>query len=466
MTDSVRVRSAKVEAIAECWPMITALLGGTEEMREAGKTYLPQWPNEDNNFYQRRLAVATLLPAFARTVEVLSGKPFSRPVTWADDVPKSITDLFDDIDMQGTNLHSFLASVLEEAMGFGICIVLADYPTTSGEMTVAETKATGVRPYWVKICANCLLDWRSERINGREVLTHLRFVECVTEPDPADEFTEIHIEQVRVLDSGRWRVYREQKDSTTGEIKWVLHDEGLTTLNYVPGVPVYGKKLGFMCSKPPLSEIAYLNVEHWQSKSDQQTILHVARVPILFGKGFDPEEPITVGAATAVVSEKEQADLKYVEHTGKAIESGSKDLERLEDLMRQIGAELLVIKPGRVTVAQTRQEDESGTCALQRIVQDFEDAADQILQITAEWLGEKSGGSLTIYNDFGASSLAEATAQLLLDANIANVISNETLFSELQRRGLVKDNIKWDEEVVRIANQPPRSDSTKTNLNA
>ena len=134
--------------------------------------------------------------------------------------------------------------------------------------------------------------------------------------------------------------------------------------------------------------------------------------------------------------------------------------------MRQIGAELLVIKPGRITVAQTRAEDEAGTCALQRIVQDFEDAADQMLQVTAEWLGEKAGGSLTIYNDFGAASLAEATAQLLLDANIADVISNETLFSELQRRGLVKDNISWDEEAKRIAAQPQRSESTKTNLNA
>lgn len=466
MTDSVRVRSAKVEAIAECWPMITALLGGTEEMREEGKTYLPQWPNEDNDFYRRRLEVATLLPAFARTVEVLSGKPFSRPVTWNDDVPESIVALFDDIDMQGTNLHSFLASVLEEAMGFGICIGLVDYPPTSGQMTRAEQKASGVRPYWVKICANSLLDWRSERIDGRELLTHLRFVECVTEADPTDEFAEIQVEQVRVLDSGRWRIYREQKNENTGEIKWLLHDQGVTSLPYVPAVPVYGKKLGFMCSKPPLAELAYLNVEHWQSKSDQQTILHVARVPILFGKGFDQDEEITIGASSAVIAEKSDADLRYVEHSGKAIESGNKDLERLEDMMRQIGAELLVIKPGKITIAQTMAEDEAGTCALQRIVQDFEDAADQMLQITAEWLSEKAGGSLTIYNDFGAASLAEATSQLLLDASIANVISRETLFNELQRRGILKDNLTWPDEVKRIAAQPPVPADINTNLTA
>ncbi len=268
-----------------------------------------------------------------------------------------------------------------------------------------------------------------------------------------------------MLDSGRWRIYREQRNDTTGEIKWVLHDEGVTSLKFVPAVPVYGKNSG-SCSKPPLSELAYLNVEHWQSKSDQQTILHVARVPILFGKGFSQDEEITVGAASAVIAENVTADLRYVEHTGKAIESGSKDLERLEDMMRQIGAELLVIKPGKITVAQTMAEDEAGTCALQRIVQDFEDAADQMLQITAEWLSEKAGGSLTIYNDFGAASLAEATSQLLLDAAIANVISRETMFTELQRRGLLKDNLTWPDELKRIASQPPVPTDINTNLTA
>jgi len=35
-----------------------------------------------------------------------------------------------------------------------------------------------------------------------------------------------------------------------------------------------------MQAKPPLLDLAWLNVEHWQSASDQSNILHVARVPI------------------------------------------------------------------------------------------------------------------------------------------------------------------------------------------
>lgn len=463
MSNDVRKRSAKVEAITAEWSMITALLGGTSAMRNAGKTYLPQWPNEDEKFYSNRLATATLVPAFSRTVEVLSGKPFSRPVSWDEKkVPQRIQAMFPDIDLQGTNLHSFLADICEETLSYGICGMLVEHPPTEGQLTQAEERQRGLRPYFVKIAANSLLDWDSERVDGRETFTMLRFVEVVSERDPANEFVEKQIEQVRVLTPGRWRTYRKQPDSNVAE-EWQLYEEGTTSLNKITFVPVYGDKTGFMQARPPLAQLAFLNVEHWQSKSDQQTILHVARVPILFGRKLG-DGPITVGAASAITSDEDNADLKYVEHTGKAIEAGRTDLRDLEDLMRQIGAELLVIKPGRQTVAQTVADSEAGTCALQRIVGDLTDATNLALQYAAEWIKEKDGGSITIFRDFGASNLAEASADLLLSMNVSNALSNETLFNEMQRRGLIDVELNWADEQARIAAQPPRPGETQTKL--
>jgi hypothetical protein len=453
MSNSVRKRSAKIEAMAECWPMIKALLGGTGKMREAGTTYLPQWPNEDQGFYNARLGTATLFPAFARTIDVLCGKPFSRPLTYGEDTPKTILEYCEDIDLQGRNMHSFAASITEEAMAYGICGILVDYPQAEGIRNKAEEVAAGVRPYFVQICADNLLDYASERIKGVETFTMLRFLEVVTET--IDQFSEKQIEQVRVLFQGRWETYRE-KQNAQGDLEWLLHAQGASSLTKIPFIPVYGKRLGFMQAMPPLRELAFMNVEHWQSKSDQQTILHVARVPILFGVGFSDDENITVGAATAVTSDKIGATLTYVEHTGKAIESGRVSILDIEDRMRQVGAELLVIKPGKITVAQTLSDNEPGMCALQRIAQDVEDSLDQAMQLMAEWIGESEGGHLSIYKDFGAASLAEASADLLLEMNVAGVLSNETLFSEIQRRGMVKDGITWQQEAERIKVQPKK----------
>jgi hypothetical protein len=96
-----------------------------------------------------------------------------------------------------------------------------------------------------------------------------------------------------------------------------------------------------------------------------------------------------------------------------------------------------------------------GMCVLQRITQGFEDALDQALQITADWVGEATGGHVTVFNDYGAASLQEASAQLLLSTNQAGKLSDETLHSEYQRRGILSADVSWEDEQARIETQGP-----------
>ncbi|WP_373379894.1 DUF4055 domain-containing protein [Cupriavidus nantongensis] len=454
MAKEVRKESTAVAAMKMSLPLIRALLGGTGAMRAAGKDYLPQWPNEEQKSYEARLAVATLFPAYSRTVEVLAGKPFSKPLTLGDDVPTRIQEWCEDIDLQGRNLHSFAANLCEEALGPGLCGILVDFPTTEGQglRTQAAEQAAGVRPYWIEVKLDNLLGWRSKRVNGVDMLTQLRLLETVTEDD--GEFGEKHVEQVRVLTPGAWATYRKDEGSTDKD-DWILHLQGTTTLKVIPFVPVYGKRKAFMIGVPPLLDLAHMNVEHWQSKSDQQTILHVARVPILFAKLLGNEVEITVGANSAVKAEDRDADMKFVEHGGQAIEAGRKSLLDLEDQMRQAGAELLVIKPGNITESQTLADNEQGACALQRIAGDLEDAIDAALQFTAEWVGEAEGGHVTVFKDFGAATLAEASADLLQKMNVAGTLSDETLFEEMQRRGMIRPDLKWEDEQIRLGTPTP-----------
>ncbi|VVG70685.1 DNA-binding protein [Pandoraea apista] len=447
---NVRTPTAAVAEAVEDLALIAALMGGTRAMRVAGKTYLPQWPNEATDAYKARLNTATLFPAFPRTVEVLAAKPFSRPITLDDDVPTRIKEWSEDIDLQGRSLHSYAAALADAVLAEGMAGILVDYPTKEkGVKTVADERRAGLRPYFVHIRRGDILGWRSTRINGVETLTQLRLLERVTVDD--GRFGEKKIEQVRALYIGKWETWREtEKVDADGKKVWVIHQSGTTTLKRIPFVPVYGKRTGFMTAVPPLMELAHANVEHWQSKSDQQTILHVARVPILFAKNLGDAQ-IVVGASTAIKADGPDADMKFVEHTGKAIEAGRLSLLDLEDRMRQAGAELLVIKPGNITESQTLADNEQGMCALQRIAHDEEDALDAALQLMADWVGEKQGGHVTIYKEFGAATLAQASLELLRDMNIDGTFSDESLFREGQRRGVISPELDWDAEKIRIA---------------
>ncbi|MDE8802593.1 DNA-binding protein, partial [Citrobacter freundii] len=53
--------------MVQTWDINDALMGGTLYMRQLGEAYMPRWPKEDKEDYKKRLAVATLLPAYEET---------------------------------------------------------------------------------------------------------------------------------------------------------------------------------------------------------------------------------------------------------------------------------------------------------------------------------------------------------------------------------------------------------------
>lgn len=459
---TVRTPTSTVDGLQNDLQLISSLMGGTTAMRAQGKTYLPMWPAEEPQAYDLRLKSAYLFPAFKRTVKTLAAKPMSKPITYSEDMPERIKGWLDNVDLQGRNLHAFSAVLLEEALGAGLCGVLVDFQTAkgverteTGVTTQAAEEAAGLRPYFVLVRAKQLIGWRATNEDGTWKLTQLRYLECVQEQE--GEFDVKEVEQVRVLDIGMWRTFRKAPERE----EWAQHESGVTTLDFIPYVPVYGEFEEFMVGRPPLKEVAHLNVKHWQSQSDQDTILHVARVPMLAVIGIEdnPKKPfeIVVGAATAIKLPL-NASVEYVEHSGAAIGAGKISLDDLKDEMRQAGAELLVLTPGPTTATEVASDNAVGMCALQHITLTTQDAINQMLDYMAKWAKENKAGEIKLFNDFGAATLAEASMQLLIGMATAGKLSDQTLHEEGQRRGILSSDVSWEDEQERIESQGPVTD--------
>ena len=178
--------------------------------------------------------------------------------------------------------------------------------------------------------------------------------------EPIGEYEIKQVQQVRLLQIGKWTTYRKNDKD-----EWVEHETGVFTdakgnlLSVIPFRFFYGIKKSFGVGQSPLIGLAYQNIEHWQSSSDQQNILHVARVPILFSKGFDENDTITASANTRLNSSSTDADVKWVEHSGAAIGAGAESIEALEERMRQSGAELLVKKDIASTATEVRGDKDA-----------------------------------------------------------------------------------------------------------
>lgn len=445
---SVNKQSAAVAEMAVHWPIIEALMGGTAAMR-AQSNLLPMWPRETSEAYRRRLGSATLFPAFERTVGIMAGKPFSKQMTLDKDVPARIVELCDDINLEGQSLHTFSYSVFEEALAYGFCGILVDFPITSKTKprTVADEKAMGIRPHFVHIRHNQILGAKTVRTGSKVTISQLRISEVVEED--SGEFDTTCVQQIRVLTPGAWELYR-----LNAQGEWKLYDSGTTTLSFVPFVPFYGTRKSYMVGRSALENLAYQNVKHWQSQSDQDTLLHVARVPILVIVGADDPDPdggtsLAIGASS-VVRLPSGAEMKYVEHTGAAITAGQDSLEKLEEQMIQTGAELLVVKPGQRTATESNNEGEANKCDLQRITECFEDSMDLALQYLAAWLKEPQGGHVSLFKDFGASSLTDASSQLVLQLQQSGAITRATMLREQQRRGVLSPELDPETELDKV----------------
>lgn len=439
--------STKTKAVAEldeALALITALRGGTKAMRAAKTTFMPQWPMEDRQEYDNRLATATLLPAYTETVDQMVGRVFSKPLAVGEDVPEPLATLLPDVDREGRNLHVFAGDVFEEAMHAGVSYILVDYTRVEGAKTKADEKAAGARPYLVHVKPGSVLGWKK---SGQK-LAQFRYLESVAEDD--GEFGEKSVEQIRVLEPGVHRIYRK----ADGKSEWVLYETIPVSLQVVPVVPVYTNRTGFLLGEPPLLELAHLNVKHWQSQSDQDTILHTARVPLLARVGAEDSNDVSIGKS--LIDLPQGGDLKYVEHTGAAIKAGQESLDALEEQMKVAGAKLLTRSVLSLSESQAGDEKAKEISRLAAMAEGLEDALDQVLQLMADWIGAGKGGSVRIGADLNSSMLnGNVKPDDVYKAVTAGLLSKQSGYERLTLLGVALDDVDWETEQVRIETQGP-----------
>ena len=446
--------SAKLPAVDRMqgyWDIVDPLMGGTQAMRAAGTKLLPQYPAEADDTYKERLALSTLLPAYAETVASSTSRVFAEPLQLGEDVPEPVKLFCDDIDLGGNDLNSWSVEWFREALAKGLCHAMIEHqPTRDVEgnklyKTVAEEQAAGVRPYAVIIKPGQVLGWRFD--GGK--LMQVRYMESVEVAD--GDFGVKCVDQVRVLESGSWRTYRKPDNGGA----WALHEQGSTSLNYIPWVTFYTGRTGPMTAKPPLLELAHLNVKHWQSQSDQDNLLHVARVPLLFVFTDNEEFQLTISSASATRMPKD-GNAKYVEHTGAAITAGRDSLNDLVDDMRMAGAKLLQKDKQAVkTAAQVNEEAAQELSPLARLAGQFADCIAQLLQILADYGSLGDGGRVEMRGNFDSDFAPEVSLPNLISMANSGKLSDETLYSEMQRRGVISDELDWEDEKARIEEQGP-----------
>ena len=473
------------------------LLGGTPAMRLAGESYLPREEGESTTAHSARVARTVLLNVFKRTGEKLVGEVFSKSITTDKDTPEDFKGWEENIDMNGKDLSRFLNQVFLWAMYDGAAHVLVDFPeikTRTVDDTVqyhdedtdewkpyteAVKTEKGWRPYWVFYRAENVIGWRTERKNGRTILSQLRLREMTREEE--GDYGVSTVERIRVLVPGGFEIWEaiENEKTTTGAVKphsttgqatgpeWVKIADGASELDFIPfGTFMTGEKISAVTAKAPLEDLAYLNLTHWQSTSEQRNILRYSRFALWFGRllNTDDQGKVAFGPSRLIIGDDENSDLKAVEISGASIEAGERDLEHLEKKMAMYGLSFLMSRSGNVTATEKALDSRENQSSLRGWALDFADFVDALMDVSGVMVGRKEGesGKSDINLEF-KTFLADVEPQIINEAVRDGWLPSQLAFEEFKRRGLLKEDWEWD-DVSALIEKENRDRGTFTGL--
>ena len=349
-----------------------------------------------------------------------------------NDVGDVIREQLFDVDLQGNDLNVWCYEVSRLAIRYGHVGVLVDAPAAG---------AKG-RPYWVTYSPREILGWRTEIIDGMQKFTQLRLLEKVTEQD--GDYGEKEVEQVRVLTRGAFEIHRRNEKS--GE--YTLHEEGTTSLTEIPFAVAYANRVNFMESRPPMEDIAELNLKAYQIQSDLDNQLHISAVPMLAFFGFpQTSEEVSAGPGEAIAFPSD-GKAEYIEPDGKSFNAQFERLDRLEKQINNLGLAAVLGQKLSAETAESKRIDRSqGDSTMMVVAQQVQDLIDNCLLFHANYLGSNEAGSSFVNRDFLAARLDPQEIGSLLQLYTAGTITQETLLKQLEQGEVLGDEFDVEEEL-------------------
>jgi hypothetical protein len=384
------------------WEIMKAVTNGTEYLRDNSEAFLPLEPREDYTAYLSRVNRAVFSPYTQRLIRAATGLIMRKPITLIGD--SYWTDVFaKDVDGCGSDLNEYARRVLICSLTYGQSHILVDYPAPTGALSLAEERAQNRRPYWIEIDPTNIYGWRLDREVNYGSMIQVRIAEKAVVP--SGEFGEQVFDQVRVIEPGKFSIYRKVSpkkdlinledtsyagnfDGPENEKDYELVDSGVFSLGEVPLVSVYSGKTDTLTSKPPLLDIAYLNLAHFQRQADLIHSLHVASQPMLVLEGWDDQTKDMSISVNYAMATQPGNKVYYVEPASSAFEAQTSEIQELQVQMATLGISTLSQQKFVAESADARRLDRVDTNSMLSMVSlELEQKLQKVFNLSANYLG-------------------------------------------------------------------------------
>lgn len=482
-----------------------SLRGGTTAMRAAGQLFLPMDHRERQQTaeYKARLLRTILFPAYDDAIGGIVDKPFQHPIelTEPDSLSPNLQALEGDCDRDGTPLTEMGRVLLDSMADNGIAILLVDKPpafVNDGDgvrqNTLADEEANDVRPYFVAIHPDALINW-----SWRVSMSGKRILEMAAiygeEIRAKEDGSEAMIQRVRVWTETEWSIWEREATARNPIVAaqpseatdlivtaeqaglvaagrendpYQLVDSGPNPIGVVPLVfrNVSTRRLRDpLFAKGPLIDLAWKNVEDWQLTSSLSNSLHWHGYPMFVVSGADADladgtKAVTYGAGATLISRDPGMRAEFLESSG-AIEG--RMMERLAAIRADEQSLGLAPFLEQVTAGSTATAVDAAGNRSQSRVQSWTELLEWMIYdayaMAALWDGTElpEEFDVKVFRDFGIPTRAQTDLAAIQAARAGRDISQATYLRELQKRGTIGDEVDIEAEVTETSSEREES---------
>ena len=477
------------------WLRARDVIAGEDAVKAGNIKYLPRLDSQSENEYLGYKSRACFFNATSRTADGFLGLLFRRdPEVKMPDrhagVGGALRVFTDDVDLMGTSLFTFCKGVVSEVLAVGRSGTLIDWQA-DGES----------RAYVVRYAAEDILNWQTQRINGRNVVTMIALRELVERPDKNDPFFAKQTETIRVLKldllpDGEtryvvevWQVLADDHRAKTqsswmgnfwsgqkvgqSRTEWTLVESRvpLRLGKPLPLIPFvfHGSRNALPdVDKMPLADIIYVNLDHYRLDADYKHGLHFTALPTAWVSGFDKTAELRIGSSTAWVTDQVGAVAGFLEFKGHGLSTFENAQNRDERLMAVLGSRMLEDTKRVGETAQAIELRQAGeNSVLMTLAISLSDSISQVLRWVYWWNSteqfpedvSESLVLLQINTDFTAKGLTSLELTAIVGAWQAGAISRETMF-DLFRKGEVLPTGRTDIEEKHLIGQIGQENQT------
>ena len=475
------------DASASAWSRARDVLAGEDAVKAGGERYLPRLDSQSEEEYSAYRSRAAFFNATARTSDGYIGLIFRRaPFVKIPDGPSAPTSsgvrnalaqFVNDADMHGTSLYGYAKNVVNQVIGVGRAGTLIDW---EGDFEN--------RVYASLYCAEQIINWKIERVNGRNLPTRIVLKESVVRGSAAqatDEFVEDMVEQIRVLELVQspelavvgenapkpsfvcqvqiWQPKEGKKK--TAKAEWVL-TETRTPLRLGKPLPL----LPFVFHGPrhsqpapdrlPLGDIMAVNLDHYRLDADYKHGCHFTALPTAWVSGFDKTATLRIGSSSAWVSETTGATAGFLEFTGQGLTTFERAMDRDERLMAVLGSRLLESQKRVGETAQAIELRQSGeNSILANVATSVSESLTQVMRWAYWWNSTEEIPELVtdgqvlleLNTDFSTSGMTSDELKAIVAAWQAGAISQDTMLELFRKGEILPDGRTIQAEAALIA---------------